>query len=713
MQNLLETLNKEQLLAATTTEGHIRVIAGAGTGKTRTLTARYAYLVSELGISPANILTLTFTNRAANEMKDRIRKALGDADLGTIGTVHSFCTRFLKEEIHALNFPKNFIILDTEDEKEILGRIFADMKITLRDTTMQRTIDQVLEGKKMELGYVPLLIKTSGEELRQKISQESDRDSQIFYRYLSEQKKSFALDFNDLINLALYILENFEAVRAKWQERIEYVLIDEFQDMSEKQYKVAQILSALHQNLFIVGDSDQTIYTWRDAHVKLFLDFDKTFPDAKTILLSDNYRSSPQILAASNELISHNSVRYPKTLRALRENGPKPLYFHAKNSREESEWIVQKISELKALGHALKDIAVLYRSHFLSRGIEETFMRHKVPFRILSGISFYERREIKDAVAYLRMIDTQDNLAFLRSIRTPARKIGKQKIAFLEEYAQANRISLYEALRENLSSKIFKGTGAERYVSAIETVKQDYGQNNLSDILDKILELSGYAEFAKMDADQDRLDNLAEFRRMVEAAAKDPDETLQTFLSKIALYSNLDRDNREDAVKMLSIHAAKGLEFPSVFIIGLSEGLFPSDRIETVEEMEEERRIAYVAFTRAKDNLFLSENEGEGSANTSLYPSRFLFDAGESNLEFVRPLPADIRSSALEKIRQSEEHLDILSDLFFVGDRVRHSVFGEGTILDVDAKNSCYRIQFDSLATVRSLQFTAKLERLP
>lgn len=712
MADLLSSLNAEQLLAVKTTEGKVRVIAGAGTGKTRALTARYAYLVSELGISPASILTLTFTNRAANEMKSRIRTVLGDADLGTIGTVHAFCTRFLKEEIFSLQFPKNFVIIDTSDQKEILGRIFAEMKITLRDTTMQRTIDQVLEGKKVELGYIPLLIESSGEELREKIAQESNRDTQIFLRYLCEQKKNFALDFNDLINLTLFILENTEEIRQKWQERIAYVLIDEFQDMSEKQYKIAQILSALHGNLFIVGDSDQTIYTWRDAHVKLFLDFDKVYPDAKTILLTDNYRSSPQILSASNELISHNSVRYPKTLRALRPGGPKPLYFHAKNSGEETDWIVQKISELKSLGQDLKDIAILYRSHFLSRSIEDAFVRRKVPFRILSGISFYERKEIKDAIAYLRMIDSQDNLAFLRSIRTPARKIGKQKIAFLEDYAQANRISLYGSLRENLSSKAFKGTGAEQYVSAIETTRNDCCQKNIADTLDQVLELSGYAEFAKMDADQDRLDNLAEFRRMVEAAAKDPDETLPTFLSKIALYGNLDAEDREDAVRLMTIHAAKGLEFKTVFVVGLSEGLFPSDRIASAEEMEEERRIAYVAFTRAKDRLFLSENEGEGSANTSQYPSRFLFDAGEGNLELVRPLPADLKSEAMQKIRQSEERLEILQRLFFVGDRVRHSVFGEGTVLAIDPANSCYRIQFDSLSTDRNLQFSAKLERI-
>lgn len=377
MNDPFSNLNPEQISAVKTTEGHVRVMAGAGTGKTRALTARYCYLVSELGISPANVLTVTFTNRAANEMKSRVRAMLGGLDLGFVGTIHAFCTRFLKEEIHVLGYPKKFIVLDTEDEREILRRIFEDMRITLRDTTMQRTIDGVLEARKETTAYIPDFIGLSNEEFLLRIETEKNRDSQIFLRYLYEQKKNYGLDFNDLVNFAAYILENFPEVREKWQRRMEYVLVDEFQDVSEKQYEIAQILSEKHGNLFIVGDSDQTIYSWRGSHVRLFLDFDKKYPDAKTILLTENYRSSPQILTAANRLISRNAVRYPKELVPMRSDGSKPVFFHGKSPKDESDWIVKTIRSLVGKGSSPGDIAILYRSHFLSRPIEEALMREK------------------------------------------------------------------------------------------------------------------------------------------------------------------------------------------------------------------------------------------------------------------------------------------------------------------------------------------------
>lgn len=713
MNNPFSNLNPEQISAVKTTEGRVRVMAGAGTGKTRALTARYCYLVSELGISPANILTVTFTNRAANEMKSRVRAMLGGLDLGFVGTIHAFCTRFLKEEIHVLGYPKKFIVLDSEDEREILRRIFEDMRITLRDTTMQRTIDGVLEARKGTTAYIPDFIGLSNEEFLLRIEAEKDRDSQIFLRYLCEQKKNYGLDFNDLINFAAYILENFPDVREKWQRRMEYVLVDEFQDVSEKQYEIAQILSEKHGNLFIVGDSDQTIYSWRGSHVRLFLDFDKKYPDAKTIPLTENYRSSPQILKAANRLISRNAVRYPKELVPMRSDGSKPIFFHGKSPKDESDWIVKTIRSLVEKGSSLGDIAILYRSHFLSRPIEEALMREKIPYRVLSGISFYERREIKDVVAYLRMLVSQDDIAFLRTINVPGRKIGKRKIAFLREYAQANRINLYQALLENLDSAIFRGTGAKKYVDAISETQKDVSEKRIDDVLEKILNLSGYTEFIRMDADQNRLDNLAEFKRNVETVAKDSDETLESFLSRIALYGNLDKEERQNAVKLLSVHASKGLEFGNVFVAGFSEGLFPSAQIETMQELEEERRIAYVAFTRARDRLFVSDSEGGGNVNLSKYPSRFVFDAGEENFEFVHPLPDDLRERALEQIGRETSRLELLQNLFFVGDRICHPVFGEGLVVEVDAKNSCYVIQFDSLKTVRSVQFSAKLERLP
>ncbi|MCK9182890.1 MAG: UvrD-helicase domain-containing protein [Fibrobacteraceae bacterium] len=713
MNDVLASLNAEQLLAVKTTEGYVRVMAGAGTGKTKALTTRYCYLVSELGISPSNILTVTFTNRAANEMKARVRASLGDVDLGLISTIHAFCARFLKDEIHLLNYPKRFIILDTEDEREMLLQIFTDMKITLRDTTLQHTIDQVLEAKKMTAdSYIDELLHLTDENLQEKINLEGERNDQIFLRYLYEQKKCFGLDFNDLINFTTYILENFPEVAAKWQNKMQYVQVDEFQDVSEKQYKIAQILSQKHRNLFIVGDSDQTIYSWRGSHVRLFLDFDKKYPASKTIILKENYRSTPQILSAANELISHNVIRFPKELHAVCASGEKPLYFHGKNSKEESLWIAEMIESLVKRGVSLANIAILYRAHFLSRAIEECLIQKRIPYRILSGISFYARKEIKDVVCYLRMLTAQDDIAFLRTINVPGRKIGKKKLEMLKEYAHANRVSLFEALLENLDSAFFKGTGAAKYANAILTTRKNLAEKKLDDVLQQIMDLSGYGEFIRLEADQDRLDNIAEFKRTIETASKDPDANLDDFLSKIALYGNLDKEERENAVKLLSIHSAKGLEFPYVFITGLNEGVFPSAQVETPEEMEEERRIAYVAFTRAKKQLFITENENGEGAGICKYPSRFIFEAGESNLTLVRPLPETLKQKALAKILEDIDRMNLLSNLFFVGDNILHPVFGKGTIVSIDSAASSYIVKFDSLETPRNIQFTAKIQRL-
>lgn len=325
MEDYLTGLNPEQLEAVQTTEGAIRVLAGAGTGKTRALTSRYCYLADMLGVAPKNIVCVTFTNRAANEMKHRIRTALGDMDLGYICTFHAFCVRLLKEDIHVLNFPGNFVILDVEDQKQILLKVFEEMKLTLRETTIRRTIDEVLEAKKLyAITYIDYIYELNNEELKAKFTQTSDRNEEIFLRYLYEQKKCFGCDFNDIINFALYILEHFPDILKKWQDRMQYVMVDEFQDVSLRQYKIAQMLAGKHGNLFIVGDPDQTIYSWRGSHVKLFLDFDKKYPDAKTILLTTNYRSTPEILKASNTLIEKNIIRFPKVLIPVRPGGALP-----------------------------------------------------------------------------------------------------------------------------------------------------------------------------------------------------------------------------------------------------------------------------------------------------------------------------------------------------------------------------------------------------
>lgn len=723
---ILDGLNVGQLDAARTTEGHVRVLAGAGTGKTRALISRYTYLVQELGISPANILCVTFTNRAANEMQHRIRARLGDQNLSYICTFHAFCTMLLHEDIHVLNYPKDFIILDKEDWREIMLRIFADMHLTLRETTVQQKIDEVLEGKKLRADtYIDYIYKLNNDELRAKFSAPDARleqNEEIFLRFLYEQKKSFGVDFNDLINFATYILENFPDVREKWQDRMQYVMVDEFQDVSSKQYRIAQILSARHKNLFIVGDSDQTIYSWRGSHVRLILDFDKKYPDAKTVLLTENYRSTPQIVAAGNALISRNTVRYPKDLHAVKAPGEKPLYFHADSDGQEAEWICARI---KALGMPYRRTAVLYRSHYQSRALEEAFIKNDLPYRILAGTEFYGRREIKDIVCYLRMLTAADDVAFFRTVNMPSRKIGRTKLARIKECAESRGTSAYAAFRALVEEQpaLFRGTGAAQYIAAIESVRDMlphpessapvlHTQAKLGDILQALLDRSGYEAFLRTEADQDRLDNVAEFKRSVNEAGLDDDATLEGFLQHVALFTDLDREDSQDCVKLLTIHAAKGMEFPHVFVCGMNEGVFPSRRVSTPEDMEEERRIAYVAFTRAKDRLFLSDAEGKANDGIFKYPSRFIFDAGLENLELARPLDEDLAEQARRIIACDEARLDAMRSLFAAGDRVRHPVFGEGTIVLVNSTASCYVIQFDGMETQRSIQFAAKLEKV-
>ncbi len=543
MENYLDRLNPEQRLAVTTTEGAVRVLAGAGTGKTRALTSRYCYLTDTLGVAPENILCVTFTNRAANEMKQRIRASLGDMDLGYICTFHAFCVQLLKEDIHVLNFPKNFVILDVEDQKQLLLKIFEEMGLTLREATIKRTLDEVLEAKKLHAtSYIDYIYELDNEQLRARFATAADRNEEIFLRYLYEQKKCFGCDFNDIINFAAYILDNFPDVRAKWQERMQYVMVDEFQDVSLRQYNIARTLAGKHGNLFIVGDPDQTIYSWRGSHVKLFLDFDKVYPSAKTILLTTNYRSTPQILAASNTLIDKNIVRFPKELSPTVPDGELPLYNHARNTKEEAEWIAAEIEAMRGGGVPLGDVALLYRAHYLTRPLEECFMEKGLPYKIYSGVEFYGRREIKDIVCYLRMLSPADDMAFLRTINTPSRKIGKQKLAFLREYAESRGLPLYRALCENLDNPLFRGTFARRYVDAIESVRRDMQDARLGDIMQMVLDRSGYEEFLRLQGDQERLDNVAELKRAVETAGQDDDATLDDFLSRVALLTNLDQE---------------------------------------------------------------------------------------------------------------------------------------------------------------------------
>jgi len=700
----LEALNERQTEAVTTTEGPVRVIAGAGTGKTRALTARFCFLTDMLGIDPSAILCVTFTNKAAAEMKERIRSMLGDFDLGYICTFHSFCVRLLKEDIHVLNYPAGFIIIDEDDRVDMLQKVYIDMGITLKELPINRAVDYISKRKAAPgdeyLRYIEELNNTG---LLGRTERNADRFDEIFQRYIYEQKKSYAVDFDDIIIFASYILRKYPDILLKWQQRMQYVMVDEFQDVSPRQYEIARMLSGGHGNLFIVGDPDQTIYSWRGADVKLFLNFNRLYPDATTIVMDANYRSTPEIIRASNALIAHNTDRYPKALHAMNDSGEKPLVNHARTEKAEAKWMADTIAGLVESGAELSDIAILYRAHHLSRVIEETLIKRGIIYRIYSGTAFYRCREVKDVICYLRMLVTADDLAFERTFNVPPRGFGKKKTAFLRAEAERTGDTLMQTLRANIDNPVLRGSKGREYINAIDTAAALVGKLSLGDLMQRVLDLSGYEEMLRGLSEWERLDNLAELKRAIEEAGHDDDATLEDFLARVALMTDMDAEKNDvPAVKLMTVHTAKGMEFPYVFICSLNESSFPSRRCSGPEEIEEERRLAYVAMTRAEKGLFLSDSEGFNHDNTSKTPSRFLYEAGIENMRFDRPLPAQ---EAMPQTPQAAKGKTRLTS----GDMVEHPIFGRGLVMEVDTARETYTVQFDKISTPRTLRFAAPL----
>lgn len=717
MENILQGLNASQLEAVTSTEGFIRVIAGAGSGKTRALARRFAYLVNEIGILPGNILCVTFTNKSANEMRQRIHNLTGDNDTGYISTFHSFCVSVLQEDSHALQYPKSFLVLDNSDIDSMLKIIYEERGLTLRNMTFSKARDMI-EIRKLikEPKYYLDMLNMSLDTLRQKYLTATEPSDIIFYGYLYQEKKCFGLDYNDLIKFTLYIFEQNEAVKIKWQQRLEYIMIDEFQDIDELQYKLMSVLCGYHKNLFIVGDPDQTIYTWRGANVRYLLDFDKIFPSVKTIMMLQNYRSTPQIVSVVNDLIDKNKFRIKKNLMPTIADGMKVIWHHADTSEREAMWIAEQIQALHGEGTSYREITVLYRAHYITRIVEEVFLREKIPYAIYSGVQFFNRMEIKDALAYLRLIAYKDDLAFLRVVNVPKRNLGERRIKFLQEYAVKHQCSLYISLETNLDNEIFKGTKAAQFVALIENFAANYAERQISELLAAILNESGYEKMLRTEGSQERLDNLAELKQSVyeyETSCGE-ESTLEHYLSHIALFTNSDAADNSDKVKLMTVHSAKGLEFPYVFLCAMNEGVFPSKKTDTIQKMEEERRLAFVAMTRAQKGLYLSEAEGRNFDGSPRYPSRFLLDIEPALLDYTqKPQEGLIRETKdylviNERYLADEENQSSLA----VGQRVKHSIFGSGTVVDVDLIKAAHLVKFDNIDTPRSISFRAKLEKV-
>ena len=717
IEKILAQLNEHQKEAVLTTEGYVRVIAGAGSGKTRALTARYAYLVEELGVPPANILCITFTNKAAREMKNRLRHMLGDdIDTSFISTLHSFCVRILKEDIGRLFYPENFVVLDTADQKSILEEVYEELDIKMDTATFQFMINTKIRTFKNRILYDDYMA-----DPRNVIGdfEATDMEKKVIVRYMEKQKKYFGLDFFDIINFTVCLFKKHEDILNKWQNRLHYMMVDEFQDTNTKELRLIRVLTDMHQNLFVVGDPDQNIYEWRASKMEILVNFDDFIrgyftgadplptywpghiipelkADIKTILLNQNYRSTPEILNASNSLIVKNKNRIEKELYTHNPNGAAVEHFHSRNDRDEIAFIADKIKTHVKNGGKYADTAILYRSAYVSRFIEQGLLKNNIPYVVYGGVGFYERREIKDVLSYLRLVANGDDLAFNRVINVPRRKIGKNKVAFIKERAEVETASLYDTLKYYVDTPTFRGTGAAKFVQVIENMKEYAETAQVSELLQRLLIDTGYEQYIRESGEMERLDNVTELLRSIVSLEQEYGETLTlpTFLQEISLNRDIDEDEKKDCVKIMTVHIAKGLEFDTVIVAGLSEKIFPSARAleERLEKaLEEERRLCYVAMTRAKKQLFMTESEGIGFKGYMKTPSRFLFDISSEYINRIGSISSEIMEEhALQTpIRNpyKDAHLP-------VGTEVKHKIFGEGVIESVDTNISTYMIRF-------------------
>ena len=623
--------NDKQLEAINTTEGRIRVIAGAGSGKTGVLTHRYAELIKS-GINPNNILCVTFTNKAANEMKERIYKLVEkECKLDLITTFHGFCLRILRENSYLLGWDSKFNILDGDDQNAILKEVFKDCDINKEETGYKVAKDVITKYKVNKELYLLNVFKPDGSIKRlyddardtyknSFLSNKIDLERAIYFGYLYYQQKGYGIDFNDMIILTCIILKENKEVREYWQNRLKYVMVDEFQDASKRQYELVSILSKKHGNLFVVGDPDQTIYSWRGAKPELLVNFDQD-EKTKTIIMNQNYRSTPQILDVANTIIEKNKLRVDKDLFTKNPKGDKVFFAHLDTPKQEAQWVTSTIK--KALEkYKPKEICVLYRLHFLSRELEEQLIKQGIPYVIHSGINFYERKEIKDILAYLRVIlNPDDDISLKRIINVPTRGIGYKKISELKTYGEKNNCSMWQAC--NKFMKLDKSTKLQDFVFMINYLIQKSKELSIQDLIREVLDKTKYGDLLKKSLEEERVQNVQELLASVTTFGQ---ITLEEYLQQVTLLTNTDKKS-SDAVNLMTIHSAKGLEWPIVFVIGMSEGFFPCAlSYDNSELEEEERRLAYVAYTRAKKKLILTDSAGNDFTGNQKRTSRYVMD---------------------------------------------------------------------------------------
>ena len=721
-------LNERQREAVEATEGQVRLVAGAGSGKTRVLVHRFAHLVNNLGIDPANILCMTFTNKAAQEMRTRIATMVGAGSVNDfVCTIHGFCVKVLRRDIYRLGFPANFTILDEADTEQLAKQV---LELHGLDRTKKEVRQLSREVAQFKYAVCPKYIERYMLPASPRFTDTAAmKPAESFIHY---QTLNYCLDFDDLILFTLHLFARFEDVRQYWQQTLNYVMIDEAQDCNGSDWKIARIITALYRNLFVVGDPDQAIYEWRGARPGEFIDWQA---DA-TIVLPQNYRSTPEILAVANSVISHNRRRIPKELFTRNPSGTRPVHIHCSDETREARAIVREIERLHRDGSAYGKMAILYRASYMSRGLEQELLRRSIPYTIWGGVRFFERKEIKDALAYLRLIARNDNLSFARIVNTPSRRFGNTSLGKIRDYSRQENIPCYEALKLHIEE--WKGTRAykplQEFITLIETARAEMLTTSVSELLNKVLKESGLTRMLREDTETERLENVEELLSSVRhyESRRDPDEiSLPVYLQDIAMYTNADHRPEGDCVRLMTIHQSKGLEFDHVMVCGLSEGVFPSHRSlreRRMEALEEERRLMYVAVTRARRTLCLTESEGYNvQSSTDKYPSRFLAEIADGLLLHEGKLDPSLWEGSRMLARAIDAETGITSaatsggeagdggnqETLRPGQRVAHQYFGIGTVVDVERGGLKARVRFgDDAASERSL-LTRVLRPLP
>lgn len=702
MNALLDNMNTEQSEAVRTTEGPLLIMAGAGSGKTRVLTHRIAYLLDEKGVSPYNVLAITFTNKAAREMKERVEKLVGEeAQVIWMSTFHSMCVRILRRDADLIGIERNFTILDPTDQKSVI-----------KDVLKTENIDSKRYDPRMFLSAISNMkneLKTVEDAEIEATDFMSDMVARVYAGYQRQLSRNEALDFDDLIMTTINLFKRVPDVLEYYQNKFQYIHVDEYQDTNRAQYTLVKLLADKFKNLCVVGDSDQSIYGWRGADIQNILSFEEDYPNARTIFLEQNYRSTKVILNAANEVIKNNTERKPKGLWTANQEGKKINYYQAQSESDEAQYVVKEIMrQQRENNKSFNDIAILYRTNAQSRVLEETFMKSNIPYTMVGGHKFYDRKEIKDLLSYLRLIaNSNDDISLQRIINVPKRGIGPSSVEKIQAYARQNDLSMFDALAEadfiGLTKKVTKQ--AIDFYTLISNLIQEQEFLEVSEIVEEVLNKSGYKEMLERDQTleaRSRLENIEEFMSVPMDYEKNTpleEQSLINFLTDLSLVADIDEADIENGVTLMTMHSAKGLEFPVVFIMGMEESIFPHIRSilsDDDHEMEEERRICYVAITRAEEELYLTHATsrtlfGKTQSNSA---SRFLKEIPEDLLN--KPARTESRyagaSSSQRPVkrgpsRRTTKRSEVASGTWNVGDKVVHKAWGEGMVSNVNEKN--------------------------